>query len=66
QSFGGNNKNNKQQIVFPGHYDDEETNLYYNFRRFYSPEKGRFIRPDPIGAIINKKEQGTKNNNLYS
>ena len=33
---------------FPGQYFDKETNLYYNFR-YYEPETGRYISPDPIG-----------------
>jgi RHS repeat-associated protein len=34
---------------FPGQYYDEETGLHYNYFRYYDPETGRYIRPDPAG-----------------
>ena len=34
---------------FPGQYEDPETNLYYNWHRYYQPEIGRYLRPDPMG-----------------
>lgn len=34
---------------FPGQYFDKETNLHYNYFRYYEPETGRYISPDPIG-----------------
>jgi len=36
-------------IRFPGHYHDVETGLHYNRFRYYSPEHGRYIQPDPLG-----------------
>jgi RHS repeat-associated protein len=33
----------------PAQIEDEETGLYYNRYRYYDPEIGRFISPDPIG-----------------
>ncbi|KYF76097.1 hypothetical protein BE11_34410 [Sorangium cellulosum] len=33
---------------FPGQYEDEETGLFYNRYRYYDPELGRYISPDPI------------------
>ncbi len=36
-------------VLFAGQYHDEETNIYYNFNRYYSPELGRYITSDPIG-----------------
>jgi RHS repeat-associated protein len=36
-------------IRFLGQYADEETGLVYNRHRYYDPEIGRFISPDPIG-----------------
>ncbi len=34
---------------FPGQYFDKETNLHYNYFRYYEPETGRYVSPDPIG-----------------
>jgi RHS repeat-associated protein len=34
---------------FPGQYEDPETGLHYNRFRYYDPEVGRYISPDPIG-----------------
>lgn len=36
-------------LRFQGQYRDEETGLHYNRHRYYDPEVGRFISPDPIG-----------------
>jgi RHS repeat-associated protein len=34
---------------FPGQQEDEETSLHYNRYRYYDPDTGRYITPDPIG-----------------
>jgi RHS repeat-associated protein len=34
--------------TLPGQYPDEETGLVYNFHRYYDPDVGRYISPDPI------------------
>jgi RHS repeat-associated protein len=34
---------------FPGQYYDQETGLHYNYFRYYNPQIGRYITPDPIG-----------------
>jgi RHS repeat-associated protein len=36
---------------YPGQYHDPETELYYNRSRYYSPETGNYISPDPIGVM---------------
>ncbi len=33
----------------PAQLEDEETGLLYNRYRYYDPETGRFLNPDPIG-----------------
>ncbi len=43
---------------YQGQYEDEETGLYYNRFRYYSPESGTYISQDPIGLVGN-------NPNLY-
>ncbi len=32
---------------YQGQYEDEETGLYYNRNRYYSPEEGVYICQDP-------------------
>ena len=36
-------------IRFQGQYHDPETGLHYNRHRYYNPNTGRFLTPDPIG-----------------
>ncbi|MBD5465423.1 MAG: hypothetical protein HDR22_06340 [Lachnospiraceae bacterium] len=38
---------------FQGQYEDEETGLYYNRFRYYSPEDGCYTQQDPIGLAGN-------------
>ncbi|TDB41262.1 sugar-binding protein, partial [Photorhabdus khanii subsp. guanajuatensis] len=34
---------------FCGQYKDEESGLFYNRFRYYSPETGQYLSPDPLG-----------------
>lgn len=53
-SYGETRQVYKNKITFnlrlPGQYFDEETGLHYNRHRYYDPELGRYITPDPIGV----------------
>lgn len=41
--------NYKLNVRTDGQYQDEETGLYYNWYRYYSPSLGRYITSDPVG-----------------
>jgi RHS repeat-associated protein len=38
-------------LRFPGQYHDAETDLDYNYHRYYDPETGRYTSPDPLGLV---------------
>jgi RHS repeat-associated protein len=38
-------------LRFPGQYYDAETQLHYNYYRYYDPSTGRYITSDPIGLL---------------
>ena len=39
------------QFRFAGQYYDRETDLHYNYHRYYDPNAGRYFRSDPIGFL---------------
>jgi RHS repeat-associated protein len=41
------------EINFTGKKLDKDTNLYYFNQRYYDPEIGRFLTPDPAGQNLN-------------
>ena len=34
----------------PGQYHDAETGLHYNLHRYYDPDRGQYLTPDPLGT----------------
>ncbi|MBX3617112.1 RHS repeat-associated core domain-containing protein [Nitrosomonas sp.] len=53
-------------LHFPGQYFDKETNLHYNYFRYYEPETGRYISPDPIGLAAGMNVWGYVGQNPLS
>ena len=53
-------KGHRQSCPFryPGQYEDQETGLYYNRFRYYDPQAGRFLRPDPIRLLGGLRSYG--------
>lgn len=39
----------ESNLRLPGQYEDQETGLHYNYRRYYDTQTGRYITQDPIG-----------------
>ena len=52
--------------LLAGQYYDEETNLHYNWHRYYDPKKGRYITSDPIGLNGGINTYGYANQNPLS
>jgi len=49
QSGGAADKPFEFHLRFAGQYEDTETGWHYNWHRFYDPDTGRYLTPDPIG-----------------
>lgn len=46
-------------LRLPGQIEDAETGLYYNDHRYYDPQRGQYLTPDPLGL------QGSVNSYAY-
>lgn len=44
------------RLRFKGQLEDPETGLHYNRYRYYDPEAGRYISPDPAGNLPDPNE----------
>ncbi len=51
-------------IRFQGQYADDETGLCYNRFRYYDPEVGRFVSPDPAGPEGGLNQLGVEGNRI--
>ncbi|MES2319827.1 MAG: DUF2235 domain-containing protein [Pseudomonadota bacterium] len=45
----GNKGAYAHNLRLPGQYEDTETGLYYNHHRYYDPQRGQYLTPDPLG-----------------
>lgn len=45
-------------LRFPGHWEDAERWLHYNFNCYYDPETGQHLSPDPIGLDGGQRSHG--------
>lgn len=52
-AYGGLRMLRGQAAAMPlrlsGQYADAETGLHYNVHRYYDPQRGRYLQPDPLG-----------------
>lgn len=44
-------------LRFPGQYHDQETQLHYNYQRYYDAESGRYQSNDPLGLAAGPDPQ---------
>lgn len=42
----------ENNLRFPGQYNDNESELYYNHYRYYDSSLGSYITPDPRGVLL--------------
>jgi len=49
-------------LRFQNQWEDDETGLCYNLNRYYDPESGQYLSPDPIGLAGGLRTQGYVHN----
>jgi RHS repeat-associated protein len=52
------------QLRFQGQWYDEESGLHYNFHRYYDPNAGQYVSPDPVGLYGGTRTYGYVHNPL--
>jgi len=55
----GESKQLAQPLRFQGQYHDPESGLHYNRHRYYNPETGRYLTPDPSKLAAGSMGIGT-------
>ncbi len=50
-------------LRLPGQYEDGETGLHYNDHRYYDPDTGRYLSPDPLGLAAGSNVYAYAGNN---
>jgi RHS repeat-associated protein len=53
-------------LRLPGQWKDEESGLHYNDQRYYDPQAGRYLSPDPLGLGGGLNPYAYVNNNPLS
>ncbi len=61
-----NGQSFEYNLRFAGQYFDRETSLHYNYFRYYEPETGRYLTPDPIGLAAGTNVYGYAEQNPLS
>jgi RHS repeat-associated protein len=51
-------------LRFQGQWDDLESGLHYNCNRYYDPDIGQYLSPDPIGLLGGARTYGYVHNPL--
>jgi RHS repeat-associated protein len=50
------------ELRFQNQWEDPESGLYYNYQRYYDPDTGQYLSPDPIGLRGGLRPQGYVHN----
>jgi RHS repeat-associated protein len=48
--LGAEGKTTPCALRFPGQWEDAKSGLHYNLNRYYDPDTGQYLSPDPIGV----------------
>ena len=62
----GEAADNPINLRLAGQYHDAESGLYYNVHRYYDPDQGAYISPDPLGERLGEHRYAYVNNDPVS